>query len=298
MRSRTNHLQLASAIAVVSALILSACQPTDQSAVMKYANGGRKSEVFEASARTRATVTPELKAMLTDITTGDTYTQGMGPILAALTKSSKFPFEVFIKMKPWYVGNINLNQLPVKPLSSYSTTENKTLTSSQSLYEVWINLNALNRLTEEQKAELLVLEYLTSIYLFKNISSSEICSMATKADKQIADCREEAASQDQEALEEWEATQGGLQAPPTESTGSTNAAGGNKRTMQQRIDALKRKTPKPYTGKIAFLKKADYENIEAVKKYLATDKPTVEGLKEVMLNHGFPTRIFTLIKLK
>ena len=291
MRSRFSQMKLASATAVASALILSACQPTGQSIQIQYANGGRKTELVEATARTRAPQTPELKAMLTDVTTGDIYTKGAGPILAELTKASKIPFEVFIKMKPWYVGNIDLSRLPVKALSGHKAPSTTTVTSRQSLYEVWVNLDAFNQLTDGQKAGMLLQEYLTSIYLLKNISSKEICALAMKADSAIADCREEAARQDEEVLEEWESTQGNLVAPSSTASQKNKAA-------KNAIEAWKKnRKPKPYTGKTPILNVVDYENIEIVARYLLSEKPTVEGLKEVMLEHSFPMRALNL-KLK
>ena len=205
MKLKHSYLQLTSAIAVTSTLILSACQPTDQSVHIKYANGGKRGQSTEVSSRAKAPVTPELQKMITDVTSGDVYKKGLGLLLGELTKNSKIPFETFLKIKPWYVGDLNLTQLPVKALSTYSTTDSKVLTSRQSLYEVWVNLNIFNRLDDSQKAELMLQEYLTSLYLLKHISNLELCLTVMKNNHSLEDCRDRMKAADQEAEEEYQA---------------------------------------------------------------------------------------------
>jgi hypothetical protein len=284
MGSKHSYLQLVTAIAVASSLILSACQMRDQSVVGRFAGGGHGDGGNNAAEKTlpgRTTLTPELKALITDPTTLAFYKTNLEPFLDKLTKQSTFPWASLLNLKIWLLGSMNLDKMPGQTMAmTYSNLTAEPL-SRQTQYEVWIDGDQAKQMSDGDKADLLLNELLTDIYLMRNLSDSEMCKLVMATYPLTPRCQfntssdEETAKADTDVKKDQKKNKLGKRAIL-------------QKMMMERISSSSRpRTP---------LTQQDANSIRVVKNYIHQqgDKLTYKELITKMGEFGFDLRIFSV----
>jgi hypothetical protein len=91
-------------------------------------------------------------------------------------------FQSMWKLKKWYIAPVTLASLDKKTIGVEFTREKTQQLAIQTDTEVWIDSRLFEKMSEDDKAKLMLHEYLMSLYLLKFQSYFDICQFAATID--------------------------------------------------------------------------------------------------------------------
>lgn len=325
MSSKRKYLILIPSFVVATSLILSACQDSGQSRVRvaKSTGDGNKAE----KAMKKAELTAVQKEHVKDPLTLEPYQQVLAPIFSKMDADALAPWSSLFKLKRWVIYANDIKK-DADASISVSTTANFGYFARQTMYDVFIDDGIYSKRTINEKADIILNEFLTSLYTYKNFSEEQLCELV-KAEFKDADCLNKKKADAEVDLDD---TDTGIVAPETDDLESGDgkeksdetkaksekkesdddkaknqldsaltdpkAAKENEKPTAARRNDLPKKHDTAKEKEHKALERDDYLNIEKVKKYVQeTANLTHAALVSVLRENGFDTRIFS-IKIK
>ena len=109
------------------------------------------------------------------------YTKFIKPLLENIKRSSYnfIQYENIFKSKPFYIAPVALKKLGKDDLGVSFFKSDTQQIARQSLKEIWIDKDIFDSMEEKDQAELLVHEFIMSMYFYKFISFEEICKVSS-----------------------------------------------------------------------------------------------------------------------
>ncbi|NUN07028.1 MAG: hypothetical protein HUU57_14870 [Bdellovibrio sp.] len=177
MIRKSSRIRLLSTSLVAGALILSACQESSRQYSPRIAKQGAQASVTELLEKTN--LSDEQQRQVMDPMGLPAYKEHLQKVFeAASVGSSLVPLSELFKVKKWILGAIDLKALERKAISkSRRADKNAPLMVVQTLHEVWIDSREFSKLDSKVAAEIILNEYLTSLYSLKHFSLSSLCKV-------------------------------------------------------------------------------------------------------------------------
>lgn len=116
-----------------------------------------------------------------DPTSLPAYTKFVRPLLENIKRSSYnfIQYENIFKSKPYYIAPVALKKLGKDDLGVSFLKFDTQQIARQSLKEIWIDKGIFDSMEEKDQAELLVHEFIMSMYFYKFISFKELCKVSS-----------------------------------------------------------------------------------------------------------------------
>jgi len=111
------------------------------------------------------------------------YAKFIKPLLKNIKRSGYnfIQYENIFKSKPFYIAPVALKKLSKDDLGVSFLKSDTQQIARQSLKEIWIDKEIFDTMAEKDQAELLVHEFIMSMYFFKFISFKEMCKVSSYA---------------------------------------------------------------------------------------------------------------------
>lgn len=304
MDLKRKYLHLIPSFLVVTSLILSACQDGGQNRV-RIAKGGSTNGRIEE----RTQLTPEQTRHSKDPLSLEPYKKFLAPILSRMDAEAATPWSALFKLKRW-IQNPADNKKDVPSPVSISMSREYGEYARQTMYDVFIDDRIYEKQKENEQADTILNEFLTTLYTFKNFSDDELCSLVTSQYKDAEGCvvkiaEAEIVEPSHTAEEERVLSKKILTAEkPVEKrsakndsdksdseSASDNVSG---QVSTRKNEPPQKGAPKPSVAKKA-LDREDYLNIDYVKKYILGKGLEIrhDALVSTMRENGFDVRVFT-----
>lgn len=164
---------------LAGSLILSACQEASRQYSPRVAKQGAAASVNELLAQTK--LSEEQQRQVTDPTGLPAYKEHLQRAFeAASLGTSTVSLAELFKVKKWILGPMDLKTMESKAIAKSRRMEkNAPLMVVQTLHEVWIDAREFAKLDSKAAAEVILNEYLTSLYSLKNFSPATLCKMVS-----------------------------------------------------------------------------------------------------------------------
>lgn len=325
MSSKRKYLILIPSFLVATSLILSACQDNGQSRVRVAKSKGDGKKVEEAMKK--AELSAVQKEHVKDPLTLEPYQQVLAPIFSKMDADALAPWSSLFKLKRWIIYANDIKKEADASIS-VSSTANFGYFARQTMYDIFIDDGIYSKRTVNEKADIILNEFLTALYTYKNFSDEELCKLV-KDEYKDADCLNQKKADAEVDLAD---TDTGIVAPETDDLESADAKekSDKKKSESQKKDSdgdkpksqldsastdpkaekenekatAARRNDLPKKNDTAkekdhkALERDDYLNIEKVKKHiLETATLSHAALVTVLRENGFDLRIFS-IKIK
>lgn len=181
LSSKRGNSLLVSAMAAALVLIVSGCQKYEQQEV-RVADGGKGG--VTSAQKVKEKYTPELQKYFVDVTTLPAYKAGLTPLLSKLNVSA---WTAAVQVKKWLFVPQELNANDRSNMAiHFLENEDETL-AIQTNDDVRVQVALFKSLSVEDQSKFLLTEVLTSVYLLKNLSDTELCTLLRDSYK-VADC--------------------------------------------------------------------------------------------------------------
>lgn len=288
---RGNSL-LVSAMAVALVLFASGCQNYDQQEA-RVTGGDGKGKQADPNAKPSDNYTPEERTFFTDISKLPAYEAQLAPIFKKLNNAA---WSASINAKKWLFVPQDLNADDTRNMAVNLLDGEDTAVAIQTSYDVRVQKVLFESFAQEEQAELLLSEILTSVFLYKNLNDTELCALVRtgrpaitcpflkvvqNADTVIEDDQEESQN---ESLEDSEQDSQGLEIQQA--------------IRKKKVTNENKKRPEPVNdprfGKKEPLKVTDYRRIKLLGIYMKENAKdlTHKKILSKMIELGFDTRIF------
>lgn len=303
MDLKRRYLHLIPSFVIATSLILSACQDSGQSRV-RIAKGGDAGARGEAMERIK--LSAEQEKSVKDPLTLEAYEKVLKPIFEKMDADASVSWSSLFKLKRWIISPSDIKKEVPSPVSiSSSATYGEY--ARQTMYDVLVSAAAYDKQNENEKADILLNEFLTALYSVKNFSDDELCQLVKSQNIGIENCAvkkntdlETGEAEGNGDLEEILASQnnGESSKDETDVTGFDDSDNDDSKAAVRRKDPPKKDTPsvdKAASTAKKPLVKEDYEKIAHVKKYIHDQgQNLVHGeLVSAMRENGFDMRVFS-----
>lgn len=88
----------------------------------------------------------------------------------------------FLKMKNWYLAPLSLKVIPKEVLGIEFTKDRHQQVAIQTKQAIWIDSNIFNKMSDQDKATLVLHEVVMSLYLHRFMTLEELCMLSKKSD--------------------------------------------------------------------------------------------------------------------
>ena len=181
LSSKRGNSLLVSAMAAALVLFVSGCQKYEQQEV-RVADGGPGG--VTPAQKVKEKYTPELQKYFVDVTTLPAYKAGLTPLLNKLNVNA---WTAAVQVKKWLFVPQELNANDRSNMAiHFLENEDETL-AIQTNDDVRVQAALFKSLSVKDQSEFLLTEVLTSVYLLKNLSDAELCTLLRESYK-VADC--------------------------------------------------------------------------------------------------------------
>lgn len=269
MVSKLNSLQLTASFLVATSLFLSACQEGGHHQKVKVVPPAKSGTVVDGKGK----LTAEEQLNTKDPTTLEPYKHILEPVFLKLNKIEFILWSDLARLKTWVIGPID-DKKDFSPAMASTTAEGAGYIAHQMKYEIFINLALYDKLNEEQQADLLLNEFLTSLYTLKSFKTEELCSLLEEKKLKIDNCQPKTTKAN-DSLDDGD----------LENIEELNIAAGRSNDRPQKVNPERK----------AALDRLDYDKIAIVKKFILEQRSNlnVEDLLTKMRANGFDMRIFS-----
>lgn len=303
MDLKRRYLHLIPSFVIAASLILSACQDNGQSRV-RIAKGGGAGARGEAMERIK--LSAEQEKFVKDPLTLEAYEKVLKPIFEKMNADASISWSSLFNLKRWIISPSDIKKEVPSPVSiSSSATYGEY--ARQTMYDVLVSAAAYDKQNENEKADILLNEFLTALYSFKNLSDDELCQLVKDRNSGIESCTvkkntgleagEADGNGDLEKILENQ-TNGESSDNETDVMEFDETNNDDSKAAVRRHDPPKKDSP-PADKKASAAKKPlakeDYEKIEHVKKYIHDQGQNLAHgeLISTMRENGFDMRVFS-----
>lgn len=276
MDLKRKYPHLIPSILVATSLILSACQEAGQTRV-RIAKGGADTGRIEATERSKLTQEQERYAQ--DPVKLPSYVHVLGPIFLKLDKEASIPWSSLYRLKRWIITPKDIKKEVPSPVSVSKDTTGEY--ARQTMYDVFIDNGVYEKGTESVQADILLNEFLTALYTFKNFPDIELCKLVKTEYKDIKGC--DVKKIDEENIE-----------TETEPASEADSADSDSQAAARKKDPPKKVPPARKTT-IKILTEEDYNKIKIIKQYILEqgEKLSHKVLVSMMQKNGFDVRVLS-----
>ncbi|MGZ3772494.1 MAG: hypothetical protein ACXVCN_02205 [Bdellovibrio sp.] len=302
---------------VTTSLILSACQDSGQSRV-RVVKGGAGGGTLAPAALEKAKLTDKQASDVKDPLKLDPYIKLLAPIFSKMDAGSPIPWSAFFGLKRWIItaADAQVNGLPSVSISNSANYGGNY--ARQTMYDVFVDSAIYEKRNDNEKADIILNEYLTALYSFKNFSDEELCSFIKDVYKDAQGCAGDKLIPKRSALGSNNSNNNATEVLDTEVLDNANAApestasllsqpqnsdpknsadnnssADNKNSSSENSDSSNTPAVSKVTKK--NLEQGDYTKILTVKKYIFDQSTNIqhEALLKVLKDNGFDVRIFS-----
>ncbi|MGZ3801927.1 MAG: hypothetical protein ACXVCL_17300, partial [Bdellovibrio sp.] len=279
MRWKRDYLNLVPTFIVIASLILSACQDGGQKKVRVVPGGPDRS----AEIKVRAPLSPDQQKNVKDPVLEQAYKAKLSPIFDKMSPQGTLTWSQLINLKRWIISTEDIKKDVTASVSV--TAKDTDYIARQTMYDIFIDDGIYLKRSDDEKADILLNEIVTSLYTLKFFSDDELCQLVKEKEKN-AICDAKKPSSEEGTLPQGTLSQvnSSSQAPPSE----MNANVANRRNdLPKQPDSPKEKTE---------LGPKDYETIKKVKEHIlghATDLK-YEAIISLLKDNGFDMRVFNI----
>lgn len=304
MIRKSSRIRLLSTSLVVGSLILSACQEASRQYSPRVAKQGTENSINELMSKTK--LTEEQQRQVTDPTGLPAYKEHLQKIFeAASADGATVTLSELFKVKKWIIGAMDLKAIESKAITkSRGKEKNGPLMVVQTLHEVWIDSREFSKLDSKAAAEVLLNEYLTSLYSLKNFKAASLCKLITDNALKLT-CDVNKIEKDDSGMSLAEDLLGTVSDKVDESIEAKKNEAANlatrveknrqKNIEKENIAKAKAEVLAKFTSMV--MSKDDTDHVNAVVAFVKEQgiKLTGEALQKKMAEHKFDLRILKMM---
>lgn len=289
LSSKRSNPLLVSAMALALVLFASGCQNYDQPEV-RVTGGDGKNPRVDPNAKPNENYTPEEKTFFTDISTLPAYEAHLSPIFKKLNSPT---WAASIGAKKWLFVPNDLNADDTRNMSVHFLDGENEALAIQTSYDIRVQKVLFESFSQEEQAEVLLTEILTSVFLYKNLNDTELCALVRTGRPAIACPFLKVVQKNADSVIEDEQEESQLNQQDSQGLEIQEAA-----VRKNKVSKENKKRPEPVNdprfGKKEPLKVTDDHRIKLLAIFLKENAKDLTHKKVLskMTELGFDTRIF------
>nr|WP_295904304.1 hypothetical protein [uncultured Bdellovibrio sp.] len=279
MNSKRRYFHLIPSVLVVTSLILSACQEASHQVTPRVASNNKNARVESVAGRTK--LTKEQEGQVVDPTSLVPYQQYLKTTFDKLSEGSTTSWPTLFKLKKWIIAPMDIKKDEATSLSMTYSESTAQAQARQTQFEVWIDSRTVKEASDADKSQLILTEFLTSLYTLKNLPGDQFCNLV----KEISP-KSQCVVPKQDVSQE---TQVETEAKKAETARKTQQRAAGKTVPKPAVQRSTLVQAKP-------LNQGDYNNIRVVKNYILQQGANIrhDELVKKMSETGFDVRIFDM----